>query len=65
MQRLEDLEKQLSKQLGKKYRYFNLVAELENPDYDQKFEIAQQVLQEQDLGVFGAALEYQKWYRRS
>lgn len=59
---LEDLEKELSRHLGKKFRYLNLTAGLD--DYDQKFEIAEQVLQEQDLGIFGAAAEYEKWRRR-
>lgn len=58
---LPELEAKLSEQLGKKYRYWNLVAELDNPSLEKKIEIAERVLREQDLGVFGAQAEYQKW----
>lgn len=65
MTNLQSLESQLSKSLGKKYRYLNLVAEVDNPTDDQKTEIAERVLREQDLGVFGAQAEYTKWQKNA
>ncbi len=64
MTNLNDLQLQLSRLLGKKYRYLNLVSELDNPTEEQKIEIAERVLREQDLGVFGAQAERQKWKSR-
>ncbi|RDJ35072.1 MAG: hypothetical protein DWQ19_09560 [Crenarchaeota archaeon] len=64
MTELNNLEKQLAQSLGKIYRYYNILHDMGKVSEQDKIELAQRILREQDLGVFGAQAEYQKWMEK-